>query len=296
MISCLLNDGFHLKKNLKAQKPVTDKPDRNLAALRTLKARRISTADPAASPREERVDVVIETPLIIDVEGIEQYTILCTPIDQRAMAVGFLFSEGVIDSLDDLSLIQECKDDPSVLRVKLTGKVPRIMDPGRNLVILSSCGACGTEEFSKKLEALPKVGNSLRIDHKMLRSTIDDITQNQPLFETCGCTHVAGIFNSDGKILASAEDTGRHNALDKAIGKCILEGVPFAGCWAVLSGRVSLEMVSKCVRAGIELISAISAPTSLAIEIADQCGITLCAFVRETRATVFTHRERVVGV
>ena len=271
-----------------------DNPDSFPEAIRTVQAHRISTADPAASPREEKVDVIVETPLIIDVEGVGQCTIPCTPIDKLPLAAGFLFSEGVIDSLDDISLIEECKDDPNMVRVKLTGDMPRIMDSGRNLLIVSSCGVCGTEEFNKKLEALPKVGDSLRIESRMLRSAMQEISGIQPLFDTCGGTHWAGIFGSDGRIISSAEDTGRHNALDKAIGKCLLEGVPFAGCWTVLSGRVSLEMVGKCARAGIELIAAISAPTSLAIEMAERCGITLCAFVRETRATVFSHPGRIV--
>lgn len=242
------------------------------------------------------MDVIIESPLLIDVEGIEHYTVLCTPLDKRAMAAGFLFSEGVIDSLDDVSQIRECDDDPGIIRVKLVSGVPRIMDPGRNLVIVSSCGACGTEEFAKKLKAMPKVGDSLRIESRMLRSALTEISRIQPLFEACGGTHVVGLFDSGGKLILSAEDTGRHNALDKVIGKCLFEGIPFAGCWTVLSGRVSLEMVCKCARAGIELISAISAPTSLAIETAEKCGITLCAFVRETRATVFTHPGRVVDL
>ena len=262
-------------------------------AIRKVKAHRISTADPAASPREEEVNVIIEAPLLIDVEGIEQYTILCTPIDKLPMAAGFLFSEGVIDSMDDISLIEVCKDDPNVVNVKLNSDVPRIMDPGRNLMIVSSCGACGTEEFNKKLENLPRVGDTLRIENRMLRSVTNDISKCQPLFETSGGTHWVGIFDSDGKLIAHAEDLGRHNALDKAIGKCLFKGVSFEGCWAVLSCRVSLEMVGKCARAGIELISAKKAPTSLAIELAERCGITLCAFVRETRATVFTHQRRI---
>lgn len=270
-----------------------DNSNKHHDAILTVQAHRISTADPVAPPCEEEVDVIIETPLHIDVEGIEQYTILCTPIDKLPMAAGFLFSEGVIDGLDDVADFYECKDDPGVVRVKLTGDRPRIMDSGRNLLIVSSCGICGTEDFNRKLEALPKVGNTLRIESGMLRSAMKDIAGLQPLFDRCGGTHVVAIIDRDGKILAHAEDTGRHNALDKAIGKCLFEGVDFVGCWVVLSSRVSLEMVTKCARAGIELISAISAPTSLAIEVADRCGITLCAFVRQTRATVFTHRGRV---
>ncbi|MDP8239034.1 MAG: formate dehydrogenase accessory sulfurtransferase FdhD [Candidatus Hatepunaea meridiana] len=263
-------------------------------AIHTVKAHRISTTDSDLSPHEEEVKVIIETPLRIDVEGIEQYTMLCTPIDKLPMVAGFLYSEGVINSMDDLSLIEECQDDPGVVRVKLNSQVPRIMDSARNLLITSSCGACGTEEFSKKMEAMPKVGDSLRIENRMLRSAMKDISGIQPLFDTCGGTHLVAIIDSDGKIISHAEDTGRHNALDKCIGKCLFEGVSIAGSWVVLSSRVSLEMVSKCARAGIELISAISAPTSLAIEMAERCGITLCAFVRQTRATVFTHPGRII--
>jgi FdhD protein len=114
------------------------------------------------------------------------------------------------------------------------------------------------------------------------------------MFEACGGTHAVGLFDAAGELVAHAEDTGRHNALDKAIGRCLRSGRSPAGLGAELSGRVSLEMVGKCVRAGIEMISAISAPTSLAIEVAERCGLTLCAFVRESRATVFTHPQRVI--
>jgi FdhD protein len=142
------------------------------------------------------------------------------------------------------------------------------------------------------MQALPSVGDSLRVDTGALRSARSALSSQQVLFKRCGGTHAAGIYDVSGNLMACAEDAGRHNALDKAIGKCLLQGIPTAAAAAALSGRVSLEMVSKCVRAGIELISAISAPTSLAIRIAERCGITLCAFVRETRATVFTHPHR----
>jgi FdhD protein len=102
------------------------------------------------------------------------------------------------------------------------------------------------------------------------------------------------VFDNAGKIVACAEDIGRHNALDKAIGKCLLNDIQTAGRGAALTSRLSLEMVSRCARAGIELITAVSAPTSMAIDVARKCNITLCAFVRETRATVFTHPERVI--
>lgn len=273
-----------------------DKPEKNAAPVSSVRAERISTADAKPRPLKEDVCVVREAPVVIDVEGVETYTVLCTPVDRLAMAAGFLFSEGVIDGIAQIEVLKQCDDDPNTVRVRLTGQVPRIDDKGRNLLIVSSCGACGSENLEERIRALPSVGNLLTVEGGVLRSVNDELRNRQSLFESCGGTHAAAIFNERGEIISSAEDTGRHNALDKAVGKCLLGGVSTAGCGAALSGRVSLEMVSKCVRAGIELITAISAPTSMAIDVADRCNITLCAFVRETRATVFTHPARIVGL
>lgn len=268
-------------------------PDDTLGVVRYVEACRISTGSEETLPLDERVGVIPEAPLAIDVEGAETYTVLCTPSDTRALALGFLFSEGVVDSLDEVSHLEPCQDSPDVIRVRLTGKVPRLDDPGRNMLIVSSCGACGDEDLAAKLSALPPVGDTLRVPGGVLRKVTSALREKQPLFDECGGTHAAGVFDESGKLLSWAEDAGRHNALDKAIGKCLLAGIPTAGRGVVLSSRVSLEMASKCSRAGVELIAAISAPTSLAVEIAERCGMTLCAFVRGTRATVFTHPRRV---
>jgi FdhD protein len=270
----------------------SDKPP---DAVKYVRARRISTGGAARRPEEERIGVALETPVTIDIENGDTFTVLCTPGDNRAMALGFLYSEGIIDGLDDVGVLRECDDDPDTLRVRLTRGPSSNGETGRNLLIVSSCGACGTEELRARIEALPRVGDTLRMEPGLLPAVYERMREKQSLFQACGGTHAAGIFDADGTILTCAEDTGRHNALDKAIGRCLLDGVPTAGCGAALSGRVSLEMIGKCVRAGIELITAISAPTSLAIEVAERCHITLCAFVRETRATVFTHPGRITG-
>jgi FdhD protein len=262
--------------------------------IREVPAHRISTAGAGAGPVDESVAVVLEAAVTIDVQGVETYTLLCTPDDNLALATGFLHSEGIVDSLDEVASIEPCRDDPdTVVRVRLKDPIPRIDDPGRNLLIVSSCGLCGVEGLDARLEALPTVGDSLRIDGSVLKDVRKRLSKCQPMFEACGGVHAAGIFDADGELIAHAEDAGRHNALDKAIGRCFQSGRSPAGCGAVLSGRVSLEMVAKCVRADIELISAISAPTSLAVEVAERCNVTLCAFVREDRATVFTHPRRV---
>ena len=269
-------------------------PGKQPDVLKHVRAQRISTGGTNHPPQQESVCVINEAPVTIDVEGVETYTILCTPTDRLAMAVGFLYTEGVIESLEDVKVIKECDDDLNTIRVRLTSDRPRIDDADRNLLIVSSCGLCGSENLKQRIESLPKVGETLSIEASRLRTVYDELSDHQPLFKASGGAHAAALFDKDGKIVASAEDSGRHNALDKAIGKCVLSGQPTAGRGVALTSRLSLEMVGKCARSGIELIAAVSAPTSMAIDVAQGCNITLCAFVRETRATVFTHPARVI--
>ncbi|MCP4678886.1 MAG: formate dehydrogenase accessory sulfurtransferase FdhD [Deltaproteobacteria bacterium] len=265
-----------------------------LKGLTEVKAHRIATDDKGKSPVLETCGVAVEEPLTIDVMGVDSYTVLCTPDDKRAMAVGFLFSEGIIGSITDIALLNECKDDPNVLRVQLADGISGENLAGRNLLIVSSCGICGSESMEEKLSAMPKVGNTFKIKSTVLRKVSAAMRGRQVVFKECGGTHAIGLFDATGQIISFAEDIGRHNALDKAIGKCILSGKNPEDLGAAMSGRVSLEMVGKCARAGIELISAVSAPTSLALKAADNCDITVLAFVRDTRATIFTRPKRVI--
>jgi FdhD protein len=264
-------------------------------AVRQVRSLRLETGG-TATGTDELVGVPVEAQVCIDVERVETYTLLAVPVDREALAAGFLLTEGVIDDMDDLVSLAPCTDDPHVIRARLKNRLPRIDEPGRNLLIASSCGLCGAEDLDAKLASLPRVGDTLRVDASILRQVSGALPARQPWFARCGGTHAATISTSDGIAIASAEDTGRHNALDKAIGKCLLAGQSSRGKVVMLSGRVSLEMVSKCARAGIELVAAVSATTSLAIDVAERCGITLCAFVRETRATVFCHPHRVLPV
>jgi FdhD protein len=241
--------------------------DEHLEGLRFVSADRISTGDTAPGPQAEKVCIIVETPLTIDVEGIETYTTLCTPTDRQALAVGFLFTEGVIDHRNDIAVLKMCDDDSDTIR---------------------------SEQLTERIEALPPVGDTLRIEAGLLRTVLDSLGTRQPLFEVSGAAHAALVFDAGGSIVSWAEDSGRHNALDKAIGKCLLAGIQTAGLGVLLTSRLSLEMVSKCARGGIELVAGVSAATSLAIDVARTCNITLCAFVRETRATVFTHPQRIV--
>jgi FdhD protein len=154
------------------------------------------------------------------------------------------------------------------------------------------CGRRNPVSLPKKfLSANGK--KSLKIAFSRLMAVSREMQARQAVFKHTGGTHAAAIFKKDGSILSFAEDFGRHNALDKAIGKCMLHGISTKGKGVMLSGRVSYEMAAKIARAQLELAAAVSAPSSLAVEIARRHGITLCGFVREDRATIYTHPGRV---
>lgn len=243
---------------------------------------------------EETASVAVEAPLTIDIEGVESYTILCSPDDRRAMAVGFMFSEGIIQGIGDIAMLADCLDFSEMMRVRLNNPPQKKADtPGRNLLVVSSCGMCGSTDMQERIAAHPRVGDTLSIDPETMNRVMALLNDNQDVFKKTRGTHAILIFDGKGDVVSFAEDIGRHNALDKAIGKILLAGKTAKGCGAVLSGRVSFEMVSKCSLAGIEIILAVSAPTSLALDAALHCGITLCASVRNGGATIFTHPERI---
>jgi len=256
---------------------------------------RFSTAGSDPSPRRETCRLPVEAPLVIEVKDLGAFTVMSSPEEGLALAAGFLLSEGLIRSRDDIALAQHCPDDPGVIRVTLTGQPPA-GDQGRNLLITSSCGLCGSKNLDQLIADLPRVGDSLRVSAAGLGELGRAMRRGQALFGLTGGTHAAAIFSAEGRLLSLAEDLGRHNALDKAIGRMILAGRPLAGLGAILSGRVSLEMAVKAVRAGLELVAAVSAPTSLALEVARACGLTLCGFLREDRATVYAHPHRLLDL
>ena len=261
-----------------------------------------------------RFPVVSEDALTLDVEGVGFYTLMWTPVaasaeaqgytvedgvlgeiddpEALALALGFALSEGLISTVDDIRALSLCPDDPRVVRVQLrdTGSV---QPARRDVVVNSSCGICGPREIlDDNALGLQSVPDTLRLPRARLQALMQSMREAQQVFEETGGSHAAAMFDDAG-IIAVAEDLGRHNALDKAIGRVLMARGVTAGCGALLSSRLSLEMVLKAVRAGAEVMLAVSAPTSLAIRVADRFGVTLCGFVREDRATVFTHPHRI---
>jgi FdhD protein len=242
-------------------------------------------------PRRERVDVVEESFLSVWIEEVGRYVLVCTPSDLDALAVGFAFSEGLIAGMDDVLELGRRGNDPEAFAMKV--RDPSREAPGRNLLITSSCGVCGARNIEAFLAGEVRVPQTLTMPAVHLPAIAREMRSRQELFARTGGTHAAAVFRADGQIASFAEDIGRHSALDKAIGKCLMAGISPRGCGASFSGRASFEIVAKAARAGIELIAAVSAPSSLAVDVAEACGITLCAFVREDRASAYTHPARI---
>jgi FdhD protein len=238
--------------------------------------------------------VVVEQAVTIMVDKVGSFTIMCTPLDIEALAVGFVYSEGMIDSIDDVVSVSTKEGLPNVVGIQVED--PSRVAINRNLIIASSCGMCGTRNIEKILSNMPPCDTTFNISNKRIIEVVESLKSMQQLFQITGGSHAAGIFDTRGKIVVFAEDLGRHSALDKAIGKCLLEGHSTKGFGTVLTGRVSLEMVTKAAKAGIELIAAVSAPTSFAIEVAQKMNITVCGFVRPGRTNIYSHPERVTDL
>ena len=287
------------------------------AGSRTVSAIRLP-ADGA--PYERAVcRVVDEDVLTIDIDGVGRYALMWTPAEggagaagfvagegvlgdapvpeRLALAAGFAFTEGLIAGLADIATMAVCPDRADVVRMRLVAP-ERVVVRRRDVVLTSSCGVCGGREaLQQGFDDLPPVSDRLRLAAADLAAMMAAMQRGQRLYRTTGGAHAAAVF-ADGppdgpRLVAAAEDLGRHNALDKVIGDCLLRGLPLAGRGVVLSSRLSYEMVAKAARTGFELVAAVSAPTSLAIDLAERAGITLCGFVRGDGATVYTHPRRI---
>lgn len=279
--------------------------------MRSVVAHRLDAA--SIAPAQEGCWVVEEQALRVEVQDVGHYTLMCTPTGSPhaagylpqdgllgeggepgalALAAGFLLTEGLIDAIGDVASLAVCPESSSVVQVRLVDPA-RAHSTRRSGVVASSCGMCANVEDLVELDGGGlRVANTLVLGAAQVHQHMQTMRARQAIFARTGGTHAAALFDAGGMLLALAEDLGRHNALDKVIGHCLLHGVPSAGGCVLLSGRVSLEMVTKAARAGIELVAAVSAPSSMAIDAARRVGITLCGFVRGDRLTAFTHPVR----
>jgi FdhD protein len=254
--------------------------------------------------REANDRLAAEEPLEVRVEGKSIAVVMRTPGHDDELAAGFLLTESAISSADDLFEISKCRDvtDPeaagNVLDVKLAPNHHADLEAlTRHVFTSSSCGVCGKATIESVFQNFPVIESNLTVSPETLLSLSDKLRKAQDTFEKTGGLHASALFSPDGDLLLLREDVGRHNALDKVIGRSVLDGnVPLSDRILLVSGRISFELVQKALAAGIPIIAGISAPSSLAVEFAEKSGQTLVGFLRERGFNVYTGAHRVSQV
>ena len=262
--------------------------------------------DGRADGTAERADFLAgEEPLGIRVDGTALTMTMRTPGDDIELAAGFLVSEAVVRGPVDIAEIKIC-DGTSCGHADHDGMgniADVILAPGvtvgpgarRNFLTTSACGICGKASIADicVLPHAPLAADPARFTPEMLATLPGRLRDAQRVFSRTGGLHAAGLFTSDGKLIAIREDVGRHNAVDKVVGWALLDGrLPLAGCVLLVSGRASFELVQKAVLAGIPLLAAVSAPSSLAVDLAEEAGLTLVGFLRGPSMNVYTGTHR----
>ena len=254
--------------------------------------------------REHADRLAAEEPMEIRVEGpgseaLSVAVTMRTPGGDFELAAGFLFTEGLIGSRDEIRRVSYCEDlapdeqHYNVVTVELTGAfdAERLK---RNFYTTSSCGICGKATLEHVEVACARVAPGPEVSREVISRLPNELRRAQRVFDQTGGLHAAGLFAPTGKLLSLREDVGRHNAVDKVVGEALLAGdVPLAGRILFVSGRTSFEIVQKAGVAGIPVVAAVSAPTSLAVDAADRLGMTVVGFVRDERFNVYTHPDRI---
>lgn len=244
--------------------------------------------------------VACEEPLEIQVGGTPIAVVMRTPGHDLELVSGFLWTEGLIVSQDELALVHhqsESGGEENVVRAHLRdeGRVD-LEALRRNLFASSSCGVCGKGSLEAALKVAPALDDPARFQADLFLALPERLRAAQAVFEETGGLHAAGLFDAEGRLLVAREDVGRHNAVDKVVGWALREGrLPLAGHVLMVSGRISFEIVQKALAARIPAVAAVSAPTSLAVDLAADAGILLVAFLRGAGLNAYGAGERLGG-
>ena len=246
-----------------------------------------------------------EEPLGIRVNGTALTMTMRTPGDDLELAAGFLVGEGVIRSPADIAGIKLCDgtscghaghdDMGNIAEVTLAAGVELAPGARRNFMTTSACGVCGKASIADicVLPHAPLAEDPARFAPEALAALPDRLRDAQRVFSRTGGLHAAGLFTGDGELIVVREDVGRHNAVDKVVGWALLDDrLPLAGCALLVSGRASFELAQKAILAGIPLLAAVSAPSSLAVDVAVEAGLTLVGFLRGPSMNVYTGAHR----
>jgi FdhD protein len=244
-----------------------------------------------------------EEPLEIRLHGRPFSVIMRTPGADRELAAGFLLAEGILASPDDLGTIEHCTDDAAehpenIVNVTLAGRSPEALErlfADRRLVTMNaSCGMCGRLTIESLTIDAPALASAWTLTRAALVGMPARLRDAQAVFDETGGLHAAGLFKPDGTLEHAAEDVGRHNAVDKVIGRMVMrDAIPLADRALFVSGRTSFEIVQKAFLAGIPIVASVSAPSSLAVSLAADAGVTLVGFVRGEGFNIYSHPGRI---
>lgn len=259
----------------------------------------------AGDRRSERVDTLaVEEPLELRVGGESLQVTMRTPGDDFDLATGFLLAEGVITRPRDIVSMRYCagvdadgEQTYNLLDIALAADVAAPPKSAtRNTTVTSACGVCGKDSLEdvRTKAAWSVAEDDTAISADVLASLPDRLRKAQKIFDRTGGLHAAGLFTAAGELITAKEDVGRHNAVDKVLGQALREGmVPLRGTVLAVSGRASFELVQKAVMAGVPALAAVSAPSSLAAELAEESGLTLAGFVREDTMNLYARADRI---
>jgi len=251
--------------------------------------------------------IVTEEPLELRLCAGNRTTTLAvtmrTPGNDFELAAGFAFSEGLVHAREEIAQLTYCMDpalDPdqqyNVVSIELTrAEMPNVTALERHFTVTSACGVCGRAQLDSLRErGIAPVDDGVRISRELLYSLPERMRVAQRVFETTGGLHAAALFDESGAVIAVREDVGRHNALDKIAGWGLLNGrLPFSHCMLMVSGRAGYEILQKSAVARIPIVCSVSAPSSLAVDLAREFNITLAGFVRDRRANVYSGSDRI---
>jgi FdhD protein len=256
-----------------------------------------------------RDEVATEEPLeirLVSGQVSQQLAVtMRTPGADFELAAGFLLAEGIIRHRDELHGMTYCVDTTNldeaqqynVVNVSLRGEIPPDLRAlQRSFVMTSACGVCGKTSIESVMRRVsPVTDSAIKVSPELITTLPGQLRQAQQLFDTTGGLHAAALFDLHGQLLAAREDVGRHNAMDKLLGWALLNNrLPLKNSIALVSGRASFELVQKAAAGGVSIFCAISAPSSLAVRLARQCGITLIGFLRDERFNLYCGEDRII--
>lgn len=249
-----------------------------------------------ATDQSTEYDLLGEEPLSIRVDGEPYAVVMRTPGDELAHAAGFCLAEGIVDTPDDIATLSCCEDaDRNTVTVTLSrarrNSIADLLNR-RGFISQTSCGLCGKQIVKDLQQMIRPFSDNTQIDGNLALACLENLRRYQPLRAKTRASHAAALYSADFELLATAEDAGRHNAIDKAVGKLFLDRRLDQAMLGVLSSRISYELVQKAARAGIPIIFAVSRPTSLAVELAAGLNMTLACLADQSGLLIFCNEQR----